>query len=332
VLDFVGHHRKEFRFDRRFRALLGGSRNELVEQIQGHFPFLPAGCQLELDPVASKIVLDNVRAAVPSQWAAKARELSELARGKATGDVGLGEFLEDSGVELEDVYRGSRSWSDLREEAGLPTAPAGPHERILWRACGRLLHVDDAMRLDAYRAFLRAPTAPALDALDERSRRLQRMLVASVTDSVATKETTLAQGAELLWGHAQLRAELLALLDVLAHRIDHLHTPHPRPEVPLQIHARYTRLEILGAYGIGEGAKIAPWQTGVYWDSDAATDLFAFTLDKTSGQFSPTTRYRDGRLPPHELRWGGLRRYAADDRPPSTRWARSRRRHEGTGG
>src|SRR5262245_552971 len=48
VLDFVGHHRKEFRFDRRFRALLGGSRKELDTQIRAGFPFLPAGCHMEL--------------------------------------------------------------------------------------------------------------------------------------------------------------------------------------------------------------------------------------------------------------------------------------------
>jgi superfamily II DNA or RNA helicase len=31
VLDFVGQHRAEFRFDRRFRALLGGSRKDVTE-------------------------------------------------------------------------------------------------------------------------------------------------------------------------------------------------------------------------------------------------------------------------------------------------------------
>jgi len=39
VLDFVGHHRREFRFDRRFQALLGGTRKDLTEQIERGFPF-----------------------------------------------------------------------------------------------------------------------------------------------------------------------------------------------------------------------------------------------------------------------------------------------------
>jgi uncharacterized protein (TIGR02246 family) len=63
VLDFVGQHRSEFRFDRRLQALLGGRRREVEEQVKSGFPFLPAGCHMELDPVAAEIVLDNLRQA-----------------------------------------------------------------------------------------------------------------------------------------------------------------------------------------------------------------------------------------------------------------------------
>ena len=64
VLDFVGHHRKEFRFDRRFGALLGGTRKDLRQQVEQGFPFLPAGCHTELDAVASEIVLRSIRESV----------------------------------------------------------------------------------------------------------------------------------------------------------------------------------------------------------------------------------------------------------------------------
>ena len=80
VLDFVGHHRKEFRFDRRLRALFGGTRRELEEQIATGFPFLPAGCHMELDRVASQIVLDNVRHAVPSRRTERVQALRSRLR------------------------------------------------------------------------------------------------------------------------------------------------------------------------------------------------------------------------------------------------------------
>jgi hypothetical protein len=36
--------------------------------------------------------------------------------------------------------------------------------------------------------------------------------------------------------------------------------------------------EILAAFGVGDRARVAPWQIGVYWAKDAGADLLAFTL------------------------------------------------------
>src|SRR5581483_900887 len=78
VLDFVANHRREFRFDRKFRALLGGSRRDIERQVERDFPFLPSGCHMELDPVARDIVLRSIRQAIPSEWRAKCDELKSL--------------------------------------------------------------------------------------------------------------------------------------------------------------------------------------------------------------------------------------------------------------
>jgi len=304
VLDFVGQHRKEFRFDRRMRALLGGSRGDLERQIEAGFPYLPAGCHMELDSVASRIVLDNIKAAVPTRWAVKAAELRLIAEAHDGGDVRLPAYLDESGLELENVYAGSKSWSDLREMAGLVVAEAGPDESVLRRACGRLQHVDDVLRIEGYRRLLLSPTAPDPAALDESDRRLLRMLVASIAGSAVTKETPLAEGARVVWRHPQVIAEVLDLLDVLEARIDHVQAPiATHPEVPLRVHARYSRVEILAAFGVGDGAHVAAWQTGVYWAKRARTDLLAFTLDKSTGHFSPTTRYRDYAISPELIHW-----------------------------
>jgi superfamily II DNA or RNA helicase/HKD family nuclease len=302
VLDFVGHHRAEFRYDQRFRALLGGSRTEVASQVEQGFPFLPAGCHMELDAVARDIVLGSIRGALPSRWTAKADELRALAQGGLP--VSLAQFLDKTGLDLDDVYTGDKCWSDLCEHAGLAVAPAGPHEVTLRRAAGRLLHVDDAARLAAYALLLARDTAPEPGSLPPREQRYLRMLVATLVDKAAPKSASLREGAELLWAHPQVRAELLALFQVLSERLTHLPTPLvSHPAVPLAVHARYTRLEVLAALGVGEGAKVAPWQSGVYWAKEARADLLAFTLDKTSGQFSPTTRYRDYAVSRDLIHW-----------------------------
>ncbi|MEJ7844462.1 MAG: DUF3427 domain-containing protein [Acidimicrobiales bacterium] len=302
VLDFVGTHRREFRFDRRYRALLGGSRRDVERAVQLRFPFLPAGCNMQLDQKASEIILRSLREAIPTRWPAKVDELRSLRRDAPNLD--LARFLHESGLELDDVYDGGRSWSDLQQAAGAPVLTGGPNETVLRRAVGRLLHIDDHERISTYRRLLAEPDPPRVDVAPERERRLLHMLVAQVADRVIGKDTSLQEAVDLLWAHPQVRAELRDLLAALEGRVDHVHALlHTHPEAPLQVHARYSRLEILAAMGLGDGAKIAAWQSGVYEAKPANAELFAFTLDKSSGAFSPTTRYRDYAISRSLIHW-----------------------------
>jgi superfamily II DNA or RNA helicase/HKD family nuclease len=302
VLDFVGQHRREFRFDRRLRALLGGSRVGVVEQVERGFPFLPAGCHMELDAVARRAVLENLRQGLSASRVRRVEALREQAA--AGAPVRLRDFLAATGLEVEDVYDGPRGWSDLCADAGLALRAPGPMEGALRRACGRLLHVDDPLRLRTWSTWVARAEAPDPDALPEPDRRLLRMLVASILSRNVSAETSLADGARLVWRHPQVLHELAELFDALLERIGHVPEPlDDHPDVPLRVHARYTRIEILAAFGAGAGARVQSWQTGVHWAKAARADLFAFTLDKTAGSFSPNTRYRDYAIGPSLIHW-----------------------------
>jgi hypothetical protein len=300
VLDFVGMHRKEFRFDRRYRALLGGTRNDLEKAVQGGFPFLPAGCHMELDRVASEIVLRSIRDAIPSRWAAKAEELRSMLRAKER--VTIAEFLAGSGLELGDIYAGNRGWSDLCEAAGMIVKPPGPHELALRRGIGRMTHVDDEERIAAYGSLLSDPAVPNASEMGEVERRLTRMLVANLAGQVIAKDDSLQGAIDIVWAHPQVLAELRELLAVLRGQVDHLHQPTAFG-IPLQVHGRYTRVEILAAVGEGSTANTPQWREGVYDAKSVGADLLAFTLDKTSGDFSPTTRYQDYAITPEFIHW-----------------------------
>lgn len=297
VLDFVGHHRREFRYDLRFRALLGGSSRTAAErQVKEGFPFLPAGCSADLDPVAQDIVLRSIKESLPSTWRARIAELRSI------GDINLATFLSESGLDLEDIYANGHSWSQLREAVGLGVPPPGPDDDSLLKAAGRLIHVDDPTRIAAYRKLLEAPSAPNLEAVPEGDRRLARMLLGSLSNLPAS--ASLADGTRQVWRHPRLRAEMLELLDVLPARIAHLDLDLSMGDaIPLRVHARYTRMEILAALGASDGLKAPSWQEGVRWLPDVPADVFAFTLDKTAGSFSPTTRYRDYALSPQLIHW-----------------------------
>lgn len=297
VLDFVGTHRKEFRFDLRYRALLGGSRKDLEQQVQQEFPFLPSGCHLELDAVAQQVVLSSLKSAIPTSVTQRAQEL------RSVGDVSLSEFLDATGLELDDVYAGNNSWTDLRRRAGFLAQPATPlpNEAEWLRAVGRLLHVDDHERLAAYAALLSGSSNPVAQA-PERQRRLARMLVASMFDKTAP--SNLPDALAALQANPAVCEELDAVFGVLASNVSHL-GPNLDPvgDVPLTLHARYTRREMQAAFGDGDDVLPPMWREGAKWLPNSKTDLLAFTLDKTSGNFSPTTRYRDYAISRELIHW-----------------------------
>ena len=294
VLDFVGLHRREFRFDLRYRALLGGSRHDLQQQLERNFPFLPAGCHFELDSVARAVVLASIRNAIPSRWPERVAELRSI------GDVSLSTFLAHSGLELDDVYANNRSWTELRRAAGMPTAPAGDSETQLLRAVGRLLHVDDDERIARYRDLpitvrwtLRCSTSGTGGCCECSSRRCSPMVHA-----------TRYEAAAALRAHPQVCSELAELLDELDAQVDHLQPMlSTAAHVPLHLHARYTRVEIQCAFDDGASLRPPRWDSGVKWLPDEQTDVFTFTLDKTSGEFSPTTRYQDYAISPELIHW-----------------------------
>ncbi|HLL67820.1 MAG TPA: DUF3427 domain-containing protein [Micromonosporaceae bacterium] len=300
VLDFVGTHRREFRFDQRYRALLGGSRRDLERAVADGFPFLPAGCHLELDRVARDIVLRSIREAIPSRWPVKVAELRLLAQTRAS--VTMADYLAETGLEVSDIYAGDRSWSAMREAAGLTVAVAGPHEPALRRGIARMQHVDDLQRLTGYPALLGRSHAPEVDTMSVREQRLMRMLLANLADQVVDKHASLQSAADLLWAHPQVLVELHELFHVLGDAPGHVQR-QALPDIPLQVHSQYSRIEILAAVGEGSGVKTPQWREGIYDAKAAGADLLAFTLDKTSGAFSPTTRYRDYAISRDLIHW-----------------------------
>ncbi len=72
--------------------------------------------------------------------------------------MSLAGFLDETGCELEDVYRGQgHSWLELQRAAGLVSSSPGPDDAALGSAFGRLLHVDDLERLALFSGLAADP-------------------------------------------------------------------------------------------------------------------------------------------------------------------------------
>ncbi len=313
VLDFVGQAHRKFRFDLRLRALIGGHRSELIRQVEQGFPTLPSGCSIQLDRVATDVVLANIRQSVGSTFPSLVAELRAVASewaeegGDATG-ITLAHFLDKAALDLGDVYRTpGLSWSRLRRATDLEVEAEGPDEDRLIRAMGRLLHVDDPVRLDLYRrAGLGALTERELDESTPEG----RILVGLHYGLWGAKDssTSLHESMARLQQHPAVARELAELMQVLDDRA--VHAPRPldhslgwRHQVPLGVHGRASRDEILSAFGRLSFARRSAIREGVYFDRETNTDLFFVTLEKTEGHYSPSTMYRDYAISPDLFHW-----------------------------
>lgn len=296
VLDFVGLHRTEFQFSNRFRALTGMSGRHLTDQVEKGFPFLPSGCQIVMDRQAQQSILENLRSQISTRWAKIVAEL------KAAPHRDLGAFLDHSGLELSDILRrGSHSWTRLQRDAGLPTEPGSALEEKLLKRVRAFAHVDDQARLDAYRRLL-ADDAPPYDELSPYERKLARMLFYSMWSDGGGFETY-QEGLEALRAERATRREVSSVIDLSFDAARHVTTPllGALGDVPLQMHARYQREEILAALDFPR--KPNSFREGVYYSQEHNVDAFFITLKKSEADYSPTTMYADYPISPELFHW-----------------------------
>jgi hypothetical protein len=290
VIDLIGQQHRQFRFEDKLRAIVDPRRGRIVEQVAADFPFLPAGCTVDLDRRSEEIVLENLRAAVRSRWTRLVEDLKA-----EPDDTRLSEFLQHRGHRVEDVYGQQRSWTQIKRAAGHTTAPAADadFEARTLKALSRLTHVDDPERVVLYREILATPAAPRMNAGDERRRRLLTMLAWGL-NSAASGYESVDEYFSALWAEKAILAELIELLDVLDARSTTRAMPSLlAPEIPLNLHARYSRPEVLAALAHGKGVKPTTSREGVLWVEDAKCDVFFVDLQKAERDYSPTTMYRD---------------------------------------
>ncbi|MGH7821480.1 MAG: DUF3427 domain-containing protein [Candidatus Binatia bacterium] len=303
VLDFIGNAHRNFRFERRFRALTGAAHGELRRQIDDGFPYLPAGCSIQLDRVAKEIVLENLQRALGGRFQSLVDELRPLG-----ADTTLARFLEETGLDVEDLYRSNDwSWTRLRRAAGFPTPPEAPQEKELLRGVRRAIYHNDPERLRLFGETLSRPTSPASG---DPSYADARMLLGLYCTLSGTREPPedLAAAMAHLWQHPAVLDELRQLFTILEDRDRHV--THPLDgevrwpqSIPLSVHARYQVADVFTAFGPAVAKRLKGFREGVFFDEATGSDLFFVTLEKAEKHYSPTTRYRDYAISPDLFHW-----------------------------
>jgi hypothetical protein len=268
VLDFIGHHRAEFRFDLTYAALTGLPRANLLKAVEHGFPLLPSGCALQLDAVARDQILSSLRQTL-SRRSRVVDDLREVAKGTP---VTLAAYLDQTGRDVEDVYAAG-GWTTIRREAGLLSERLNADEDNTSGRLGRLLHVDEPTRL---RTWLKYAQEPVLSVAENDVKRLTmlgfqlhtRGIVRDAAETLAPLRTP------------ALIEELKQLVTALEDRVALPQDIYPVPDWPLALHRHYTRQEIAAAVGYAKpGAKGGVPQAGIL-KVDGQRELLFITLDK----------------------------------------------------
>ena len=222
---------------------------------------------------------------------------------RSYGDLPLGDYLRASGREPATVYP-RQSWTALRRAAGFVVPAAGQNEDRLLKRVSRFLHVDDQERLAVWREVLSAPAPPRVDVLGKREERLLLMLFFTFWPDGGGFGDYPA-GWDQLWANPAVREQIVQVLDVAAERIAHVPLRlSGMDSVPLWVHCRYTREELLAAVGRARMDRTpANDREGVRFAEEEQADVFTFTLSKSERDYSPTTMYRDYAISPELIHW-----------------------------
>lgn len=309
VLDFVGMQNKKFRYDLRFQSLTGTSRARIEKAVEAGFPYLPSGCSIQLDRIASSMILENIRASMPNRARELVRDIRECVPVASPVEGSLRRFLEESGRELCDIYGDrKRSWTGLLRQTGRSIGNSSAIEQYLLARVNALVHVDDVPRIDAYRALVSGSTV----SLDDQSGALYATMLHHTLWSPAKREwrgqgkDRLLEGLELLHREPAVVEELMQVFDEAHERIKHVSFPlsGSLAELPIRVHARYSRAEMLaGIRWADADTGVAGQVAGVRFVPRIQADVFDVTWQKSERDYSPNTMYRDYAISPTLLNW-----------------------------
>ena len=302
VIDFVGNSRPEYDFTNKFRALVGKSNRAISEEIKEGFPHVPIGCRIELTKRTQEMILSNIRQASLTQrrLIAMIRQFPE----HTTLPLTLTNFLtQHPELDLNELYKRG-CWTDLvvqsREQSDTTTSKKNVYKILRKAIHNRLLTCDDY----AYLSFIKELCQNQFT-LENNANRYALMCHYDFWQKTGpdcgfkSLEQSLSQLEQI-----GINTELADVISWQMQRIKHQQPIMENlPDVPIKIHARYSREQVLVAFGATTFERQPPAREGVFVIQTDNIELMFVTLNKNEKQFSPTTMYQDYAINEHLFHW-----------------------------
>ncbi|MDA8686132.1 DUF3427 domain-containing protein [Robiginitalea sp.] len=292
VLDFVGNSRPEYNFERKFRALIGKTPTPLVQEIEDNFPYLPLGCSIILERQARQVILDNISAAIRLNRNQLIQKIQSFQH-NTTLEFNLKNFLAFYNIPIQAIYKRD-SWSRLCFEAGKLDRTDETHQKELvsaiyrkWLSCNSISYFQFILKLARQDFLIGNQTFTAEE---------EQMLLMLHYDVWQNAEvyTSLTDSIQEIGRNTVLTQELIEVLEILIDQIAHQELPIALPfNQPLKVHSRYTRDQILAAFGLSTFHKKSSSREGVVINKKRNVELLFINLIKSEENFSPSTMYDD---------------------------------------
>jgi superfamily II DNA or RNA helicase len=292
VLDFVGNARSEYDFEGKFRALIGKTNSSTKEELERDFPHLPLGCSIVLERKAKEFILQNIKAATQLNINQLISKISNY-KHQTTLPLTLKNFTAFYHIPVQTIYK-KETWSRLcfkaNQIADFATSNENEVRRTIvkkWLCCNSYSYLSFVLKL-AKQNF-------QID-ISEFNETEKLMIIMLHYDfwQINGGAENLQASIHKIGENPVLVKEMIGTLELLIDRISHIEIGIDLPYAqPLKVHSRYTKDQILSAFGDNTFERKSSNREGVANLPSKNTELLFVTLEKTEKNYSPTTLYND---------------------------------------
>ena len=302
VLDFVGNSRPEYDFENKFRALIGKTSTKVADEIADYFPRLPLGCSIVLEKKARTIILDNIKRATQLNRPQLISKIKQF-KHQTTLPLTLKNFSSFYNIPMERIYK-KGSWRRLCADAGELEPFTELNEVEITGAINNKWLSTQSL---SYFKFLYELAQNGFDLSGiERNAATEALLTMLYYDvwQEPGKFATLEAAIGAIGRNEVMVEEILEFLewrmDAIQYEEYDLDFPYDQP---LKVHARYTRDQVLAAFGLNLFEKKSSNREGVAPVKAWNTELLFINLIKSEKDFSPTTMYDDYAVTERLFHW-----------------------------
>lgn len=292
VLDFVGNSRPEYDFENKFRALIGKTTTSVLKEIEDDFPHLPLGCSIVLEKKAKETILENIKKATTLNVNQLITKITNYQH-QTNLPLTIKNFIELNNIKLEAIYK-KDSWSRLCERAGVIDDFDNLNEKqILSAISKKWISSSSTSYFNFILQLAKKEFKISIKDFNENERIMLLMLHYDVWQNAGGFKS-LEESINQIGKNKVFVKEIIEVLEILIDKIDFKEIDIDLPyNQPLKLHARYTRDQILAAFGLSTFERKSPSREGVAENVDLNTELLFINLIKSEENFSPTTMYDD---------------------------------------